>query len=55
MNLFDQAVEDANPVAAREQFPSNGPANEPGAAGDQDSLSQILLSLCFGPSDGFWL
>jgi hypothetical protein len=41
VNLFDQAVEHANLVAAIEELGGNRPADETGAAGDQDVLHSL--------------
>ena len=39
VNLRDQAVEYADPVAAAEQFVADEATDETGAAGDQDRLA----------------
>ena len=43
VDLLDQAVEDADPVAARKKLSRDGAADESCAAGDQDLLPQRLF------------
>jgi hypothetical protein len=45
MDLLDQAVEDPNAVASFDQRPRHVAANEPGPAGDQDSVAQVQTSV----------
>jgi len=45
VDLRDQAVEHADPVAATKQFLADEAADEAGAAGDQDSLAHAGRSM----------